>query len=180
MKQKYTISIADVEVNVIADGSQEQVEYIVGIIDRKMRDILLRSRQCPKIQAALLCALEMCGEKLQAKEELESLKDQLAEIEEELNLEKERADRAERANINAEKEKARLEIENAKLRTLVEAARIESTPTEAENTVNDDAPTVEEAPSVEEAPAAEKPATPKKNPRSRVGSMFDLLTFSDI
>jgi AraC-like DNA-binding protein len=40
MKKKYSLSIADVELNVTVDEAPETVEYIVGVIDRKMRDIL--------------------------------------------------------------------------------------------------------------------------------------------
>ena len=54
MKKKYTLTIADVPLNVTVDESPETVEYIVGVIDRKMREILLRSKYCPKTQAALL------------------------------------------------------------------------------------------------------------------------------
>ena len=58
MKQKYTITIADVEMNVITDESPEAVEALVGLVDRKMREITGASRQCPKSEAALLCALD--------------------------------------------------------------------------------------------------------------------------
>lgn len=172
MKQKYTISIADVEINVIADGSQEQVEYVVGVIDRKMRDILLKSRQCPKLQAALLCALDFCNDKIEAKAEIEELKTQLSETSEALKAEQERADRAERANIALEKAKARLEIENARLRTdMPDASEADFSDTSVEEK-NDIALAADETPT-EAQPK-------KKDSRSRVGSMFDLLTFSDI
>ena len=40
MKQKYTITIADVQMNVIAEESPDTVEGLVGMVDRKMREIL--------------------------------------------------------------------------------------------------------------------------------------------
>ena len=46
MKQKYTLVISDVELNVVTDASKEAVEKIVGILDRKMRDINLKSYRC--------------------------------------------------------------------------------------------------------------------------------------
>ena len=79
MKKKYTLVIADVEMNVLTDAPWESVEKIVGILDRKMRDINLKSHRCTKNQAALLCALEYCSEKLALQErnaELEELADQ--------------------------------------------------------------------------------------------------------
>ena len=66
MKQRYTITIADMEVNVVSDGSPEAVESLVGIVDRKMREILLANRRCSKSEAALLCALDYCSDKLDA------------------------------------------------------------------------------------------------------------------
>jgi cell division protein ZapA (FtsZ GTPase activity inhibitor) len=170
MKQKYTISIADVQLNVVADGDPERIEYIVGVIDRKMREILLKSKSCPKTQAALLCALDLCSDKLAAKDEIESLKMQVEELSEELRRAQDNYDRAQRANLSLEKEKARLEIQNAKLLAAIQAAGI-SLDTEEES---EEAAVAPAQPVNEEQPAA------KKDSRSRVGSMFDLLTFSDI
>ena len=39
MKQKYTITIADTEMNVITEESPDFVDEIVGILDRKIREI---------------------------------------------------------------------------------------------------------------------------------------------
>ena len=75
MKKKYTIVISDVEMNVVTDAPWESVEKIVGILDRKMRDINLKSYRCTKNQAALLCALEYCSEKLELQERNEELEE---------------------------------------------------------------------------------------------------------
>ena len=175
MKQKYTISIADVQLNVVADGDQERIERIVGIIDRKMREILLKSRNCPKTQAALLCALDLCSDKLQSKEEIDSLKTQLEEISEQLKKAQDNYDRAQRVNINLEKEKARLEIERDKMRAAMEAAGVT-----VEEPVAEVEAEVLESVSASVDETVEKEQSAKKDSRSRVGSMFDLLTFSDI
>ena len=66
MKQKYSLSIADVILNVTVDESPEVIEYVTGVVDRKMREILLKSKYCPKTQAALLCALDLCVDKVKA------------------------------------------------------------------------------------------------------------------
>ena len=76
MKKKYTLVIADVEMNVVTDAPWETVEKIVGILDRKMRDINLKSYRCTKNQAALLCALEYCS--------IEEKDQKIAELEEEI------------------------------------------------------------------------------------------------
>ena len=78
MKQKYTITVSDVEMNVISDESPEAVEALVGIVDRKMREISLVSKRCSKSEAALLCALDYCSEKIKAQRKIKALETKLA------------------------------------------------------------------------------------------------------
>ena len=68
MKQKYTITVADMELNIVSDASPDEVENIVGILDRRMRDINLHSPRCTKNEAAILCALSYCSERLAMQE----------------------------------------------------------------------------------------------------------------
>lgn len=176
MKQKYTLSIADVELNVTVDESPEKVEYIVGVIDRKMRDILLKSKYCPKTQAALLCALDLCADKVKAKEEIDALNDEIAALNEKLKESDEKYARTQRLTANLEREKARIEIENMKLRAALEEAK------KTGNIPDIDA-VVSACGDEEVSPAentAEETEVKKSQGKSRVGSMFDLLTFGDI
>jgi cell division protein ZapA (FtsZ GTPase activity inhibitor) len=78
MKQTYTITVADIEMNVISDESAEAVEALVGIVDRKMREIALMSKRCSKAEAALLCALDYCSDKIKAQRKLKALESKLA------------------------------------------------------------------------------------------------------
>ncbi len=78
MKQKYTITVADMEMNVVSDESAEAVEALVGIVDRKMREISLMSKRCSKSEAALLCALDYCSDKIKAQRRLKALEAKLA------------------------------------------------------------------------------------------------------
>ncbi len=179
MKQKYTLVIADVEMNVVTDASREAVDKIVGILDRKMRDINLKSRRCTKNQAALLCALEYCSEKLALQErnaELEELAEQdeatigeleskVAELEEKLaalqNENEIMNGILERAAANTKRLMAKPDPEPApapaeEVAEVVEAAQEPETVEEAP------APeAVEAAPAVEEAPAVEAPEAPE-------------------
>ena len=178
MKQKYSLSIADVILNVTVDESPEVVEYVTGVVDRKMREILLKSKYCPKTQAALLCALDLCTDKVKAKEEIEELKEELASLTQALKAEEDKNRRAEAFTVALEKDKARVEIENMKLRAALEEA-------EKAGYISGDtvavADTAEgEAEEAAKAGAAEEKEAEKKPQKSRVGAMFDLLTFGDI
>jgi cell division protein ZapA (FtsZ GTPase activity inhibitor) len=179
MKQKYTLSIADMEINVITDEPQESVERIVGILDRKIRDISLKSKRCSKNEAALLCALDFCADKMatkvqldEAEEKLEDLNDKFEHLSEKFELVKKNGERLER-------DRTRLENENAKLRAILDDVRAGKT------LAVEDIPAVvteEEEAEAEIEEKVEKPAPAKKKAanKTRVGTMFDLLTFSDI
>ena len=92
MRQRYTITIADIEMNVISEESPEAVEALVGLVDRKMREICAASKRCSKSEAALLCALDYCSERIKSQRRIKALESKLALAEttvEELEMENE-------------------------------------------------------------------------------------------
>lgn len=78
MKQRYTITISDLDMNVVSDESPEAVEALVGIVDRKMREVSLMSKHCSKTEAAILCALDYCSDKIKAQRKVKALETKLA------------------------------------------------------------------------------------------------------
>ena len=102
LKQKYTITVADIEMNVVSDESAEAVEALVGIVDRKMREISMMSKRCTKSEAALLCALDYCSDKIKAQRKLKALESKLALTE------------ATVEELEAENEELRRELEELK------------------------------------------------------------------
>ena len=78
MKQKYTITIAETEMNVVTDESPEFVDEIVGILDRKMREINTACRRCSKTEAALLCALDYCSDKIKMQKKVRTFDAEMA------------------------------------------------------------------------------------------------------
>ena len=81
MNQRYTITVAGIQMNIITEESPEAVESIVGIIDRRIREIHLQSNRCSKTEAALLCALDYCSDKIKAQRKVKKLEAQIAESE---------------------------------------------------------------------------------------------------
>ena len=111
MKQKFTLNIADIQISVIADAAPEEVEHIRGLLDRKMREIYLRSR-CPKTEAALLCAMDFAADRMNLQAQITELDERCEKYALVLENLKER-----NADQNAELE--RLRSENAVLRSLL-------------------------------------------------------------
>ena len=180
MKQKYAITVADMELNIISDASPDEVENIVSILDRRMRDINLKSPRCTKNEAAILCALSYCSERIAMQEAFKKVEKDAFRF------------AGENEKLKQTIESMQLEMDNlrkdaAVMRSILDRASITAVaPTPAETEVKKP----EAAPEEPVAPApAEAPVTPaeedsqKKNTKpqkNRVGTMFDLLTFSDV
>ena len=212
MKQKYTITVADMELSIISDAAPDEVENIVGMLDRRMRDINLKSPRCTKNEAAILCALTYCSERLamqeafkkvekdsfryaseneKLKKTIESMQDELDTLRKDASVMRSILDRATIAAIpqpepeekaTAVPQPAVKKVEKAEEADEAEqlsafdapaavAASAPVAPAEAEAT----APVTDA-----EAPTQESKKAQKNTPKSRVGTMFDLLTFSDI
>ena len=175
MKQKFTLNIADIQLSVIADAAPEEVEHIRGLLDRKMREIYLKSR-CPKTEAALLCALECVADRISLTERTAELEDKCVKYGVVLDGLKDR-------NAELSSELERLRNENAVLRSLITqgggnpSAPQPISPTEFLSRVAD-----AQNETVAPAPAAEPVEIPAEEPRrrSRVGSMFEQLSFGDV
>lgn len=159
MKQSYSLTIADMALDITTDASPEELENIVGILDRRIREILLKSRRCSKNEAALLCALGLCADKLALSEENRTL------------------------TQNAALDKAKIDALNQRISVLEaslaaanrRAGGVDSMP------VQQSPAGVEAAPEVPAAPSADSDLQkPKQKTKSKVGSMFDLLTFTDV
>lgn len=207
MKQKYTITVADMELNIISDASPDEVENIVGILDRRMREINLRSPRCTKNEAAILCALAYCSERIAMQEafkkvekdafrfagENEKLKKTIEGMQEELDtLRKDAAvmrSILDRASISAsapapQPEKPKYIPKNAAKAEdeAVQLSAFDKQPVQPVAPV----PSAEtaETPAQTGTPAEETATTVKKAQKpankNRVGNMFDLLTFSDV
>ncbi len=172
MKQKYTLNIADLQLSVISDAPADEVEKLGGILDRKMREIYLKSR-CPKTEAALLCALEFVADRTTLAEKNAELEDKCGKYVVVLDGLRDR-------NAELTSELDRLRNENAVLRSLLTQTDSAADPvspdpippTEFLSRVADAQNNTAETP--EQAPAEE----PRR--RSRVGSMFEQLSFGDV
>ncbi len=208
MKQKYTITVADMELNIISDAAPDEVENIVGILDRRMRDINLKSPRCTKNEAALLCALSYCSERIamqeafkkvekdafrfaadneKLKKQIESLEQEVANLRKDAEVMRSILDHAAQAQVQAQSAKPAAKEKyiqkSAKDETAEQLSAFDHAPL-AEQPVAPVPSALQAAPEAEpvkEEPVEEAPAkTTKPANKNRVGNMFDLLTFSDV
>ena len=189
MKQKYMITVADMELSIVSDATPEEVENIVGILDRRMRDINLKSPHCTKNEAAILCALSYCSERISMQESYKKMESEAFRY----------AAENERLRKNIEKLQAEAEAlkgDISVLRSLLDRAMganadgtIPPAPEAAATTyvpkpfskANANSEQIsafeEEGEGTPEPPLGNQKA--KSGDKSRVGNMFDLLTFND-
>lgn len=177
MKQKYAITVADMELSIISDASPDEVENIVGMLDRRMRDINLKSPRCTKNEAAILCALSYCSERIAMQEAFKKVeKDSFRFAAENEKLKKKVEEmQAEMDELRKDADVMRSILDRAaQANAAPKAAKAPATPAEGEGSQI----TIESV----EQPAAQEPEAEPAKPayKSRVGTMFDLLTFSDI
>ena len=191
MKQKYTITVADMELSIISDAAPDEVENIVGMLDRRMRDINLKSPRCTKNEAAILCALAYCSERIAMQEAFKKVeKDAFRFAGENEKLKK--------TIENMQEELDNLRKDAAVMRAILDRAALVPMQVAQEDS-KIPAPTQDEQDAAAQQPANQQPAAPvpaadavaasaetpdeDKKPaggKNRMGTMFDLLTFSDI
>ena len=182
MKQRYTLTIADMEINVISEESPETVESLVGNVDRKIREILVSSRRCSRGEAALLCALEYCSDKSKALRRVKQHEMTIYEKDTEIDRLRKEMDRisAEKDRLAAEKDRLQMEMETLRESILAvkaskaeelfaapaveapnEEAQTAAAPNEEVQTAEAPVEVVEEEPSAApiEAPVEEEPAS---------------------
>ena len=205
MKQKYTLSVADAEINVITDEPRETIDAIVGTVDRRIREINLKSRNCSRIEAALLVCLDYCAEKIKLQKKIKMADAEISRLAA-LNDATARENAALTREIEMLRQSLNMKTPEAPAPTRISKpvqlsineelkdeeayspfAEEEETPTAAPEAVEEETPVqetiLEDAPVAEapvaEAPAAEAPATeaPKNK---RVRYMFELITFDKL
>lgn len=78
MKTKYTYTVAGQPLSFIADDDKEFVDAVVSETDKTVTDVMLGNLRCAKLDAALIAALDFCGEKTKLEKRLRSLEAQVS------------------------------------------------------------------------------------------------------
>lgn len=191
MKQKYTLVVANSEINIVTDEPKEDIDAIVGIVDRRIREIHLHSRSCSRTDAAILLCLDYCAEKLELQKAIKTANAQI----ERLAVLNEAAAR-ENAALEREIEilRASLNMSSAKPSTkkvaseqLVFEDMSEEAPEERNENAVDKILAEEDEQIVEESltpPETVETSEPEKlhakAKKKKVRAMFDMISFDDI
>jgi len=80
MKEKYIVKIAGAELKILSDESEDYLNSLVRILDRRIGDMVMTNKRCTRLEAAVLCALDYLDDKIKAAAEIESLKQQIEEL----------------------------------------------------------------------------------------------------
>lgn len=78
MKERYTISIADIQLNILSDEPEDYVHFVVAQLDQIVREMTMKNQRCSKLDAALLCALDSLSEKNKGDKRIKNLEAQIS------------------------------------------------------------------------------------------------------
>jgi cell division protein ZapA len=83
MKERYTIQICGMELNLLSEESEEYVLALAKKIDQQIGSMTGGHKHTSKTEAALVCALGYLDGKIKTQAELDELRDQLEDLQRE-------------------------------------------------------------------------------------------------
>lgn len=192
MKQKYTLTVANSQINIITEMSKDEIDSIVGIVDRRIREIHLHSRSCSRTDAAVLLCLDYCAEKIELQKSLKASNAQIDRLSVENELAQreisllEREIETLRASLNLSSQKSsskrladeQLVIEPVEVVESVEEAPDEKVTNAVDKILEDIDEAEQETLNVIDNEEHEKPHA--KARKKKVRAMFDMISFDDI
>ena len=78
VKEHYNIEISDIQLTIVSDEPEDFVNSTVAKINERVNDLIVRNKRCSKLDAALLCALDYCGEFAKAERRIRNLEAQIS------------------------------------------------------------------------------------------------------
>ncbi len=76
MKQKYTVTVGGIELNLLSEETEEYVVGLAKLVDQRINNMVISSKRCTKTEAALVCAMDYLDDKLKTALTLENLQKQ--------------------------------------------------------------------------------------------------------
>jgi cell division protein ZapA (FtsZ GTPase activity inhibitor) len=83
---KYTITIADIDLNISTEESPEMVDRLVGMLDRRIRDLLARMPRLSKSEATILCAVDYCAQYIKTEDKTHEIEHDFVKLSKENDM----------------------------------------------------------------------------------------------
>lgn len=77
MKQRYTVEVAGSTLNLLSDESEEYVIGLAKIVSRKINDMVMSSKRCTKLEAAIMASLDYLDDKMKTAVKVDDLQSQI-------------------------------------------------------------------------------------------------------
>lgn len=122
MKERYNIEISGIQLTIVSDESEDFVNAIVARIDERVNDLVVRNKRCSKLDAALLCALDYCGEAVKAEKRIRNLEAQISLYDANIKRMREELSNSQNASANVKSALGVAETETAKEEASAESA----------------------------------------------------------
>ena len=111
-KTTTVVKINNAEYRIVCDADEEYVRHVAYHVDKKMRDLISRDKRLSTSMAAVLTAVNVSDEYMQAQEDNEKLRAQLLKYAEEAGASKLALDKlnAELSRLRAENQALKMDI----------------------------------------------------------------------
>ncbi len=77
MKQRFTIEVAGSTLNLLSEESEEYVVGLAKIVSRKINDMVMSSKRCTKLEAAIMASLDYLDDKMKTAVKVDDLQGQI-------------------------------------------------------------------------------------------------------
>jgi len=77
MKEKYSINIAGTNLSIVTEETEDYIKGLADQIDERVKAMIMSSKKCNKLEAALFCVLDYLDEKNKIESSMENLRKQI-------------------------------------------------------------------------------------------------------
>ncbi|MDP4153128.1 MAG: cell division protein ZapA [Bacillota bacterium] len=114
MKNRVAVKIMDTTYYILADESEDYIEKIAKVVDKKIKEIMDLNEKTSITMAAVLTAFNLCDEVQKTQDTAENLREQLRSYLEDVGRHKQEADDARREIMRLQNEIAHLKMQLTK------------------------------------------------------------------
>jgi Cell division protein ZapA. len=84
MKEKYNVVISGTQLGIVTEETEEYITGLADQVDERVKAMIMSSKKCNKLEAALFCALDYLDEKTKTEETMTNLRKQIKSYEKDI------------------------------------------------------------------------------------------------